>query len=79
MRWGDRIRTYGCLDQNQVPYHLATPHRVGKQKSYHSCIYRLWSARRSVNFVTKSPAGAYLRALSGTQVAGLFHQRAGEV
>ena len=24
--WGGRIRTSECLDQNQVPYHLATPH-----------------------------------------------------
>ena len=24
--WGGRIRTCGTLDQNQMPYHLATPH-----------------------------------------------------
>ena len=23
--WGERMRTSECLDQNQVPYHLATP------------------------------------------------------
>ncbi len=25
--WGGRIRTSECLDQNQVPYRLATPQR----------------------------------------------------
>ncbi len=25
--WGGRIRTCACMDQNHVPYHLATPHR----------------------------------------------------
>ena len=25
--WGARIRTWGCRDQNPVPYHLATPQR----------------------------------------------------
>ena len=24
--WGGRIRTCACMDQNHVPYHLATPH-----------------------------------------------------
>jgi hypothetical protein len=27
--WGERIRTSECLDQNQVPYHLATPQYHG--------------------------------------------------
>ena len=27
--WGGGIRTPECMDQNHVPYHLATPHRVG--------------------------------------------------
>ena len=26
--WGARIRTWGCRDQNPVPYRLATPHTV---------------------------------------------------
>lgn len=26
--WGARIRTSECLDQNQVPYRLATPQQV---------------------------------------------------
>ena len=28
--WGGRIRTYGTLDQNQLPYHLATPQYGGE-------------------------------------------------
>src|SRR5215472_15590891 len=26
--WGGRIRTFGCRNQNPVPYHLATPQRA---------------------------------------------------
>jgi hypothetical protein len=26
--WGERIRTSEWLDQNQLPYHLATPQRL---------------------------------------------------
>ena len=27
--WGARIRTWEWRNQNPLPYHLATPHRVG--------------------------------------------------
>ncbi len=31
--WGARIRTSECLNQNQEPYHLATPQRMSHSKS----------------------------------------------
>ncbi len=27
--WGGRIRTYVWQDQNPLPYHIATPQRIG--------------------------------------------------
>lgn len=36
--WGDRIRTHEWLDQNQLPYHLATPQRA--QTQIKNTIYR---------------------------------------
>lgn len=62
-----------CLDQNQVPYHLATPHRVGSPKSYHAGLIRLSSALERVNFVTNGWLSAYLGRLSGAKMTRLFH------
>lgn len=30
--WGGGIRTPECQDQNLVPYHLATPHRIDNRE-----------------------------------------------
>ena len=39
--WGGRIRTSECLDQNQVPYHLATTHYKRKGRAG-TRLYGLW-------------------------------------
>ncbi len=32
--WGTRIRTWGCQDQNLVPYRLAIPQQQERNGSY---------------------------------------------
>ncbi len=32
--WGGRIRTYACMDQNHVPYRLATPQYELRDRLY---------------------------------------------
>ena len=36
--WGGGDRTPECMDQNHVPYHLATPHRFMKNRGNYSKI-----------------------------------------
>ena len=62
--WGGRIRTSECLDQNQVPYHLATPHQASiiiqykiflSSKNYNSiCLFDVTLTIASISSFTKS-------------------------
>ncbi len=36
--WGARIRTWGCRDQNPVPYRLATPQKTVTDSTFNSLI-----------------------------------------
>ena len=68
--WGGRIRTSECLDQNQVPYRLATPHY-----RLHLLFYSLKFLCQLVYlnglFSTALTVSTPLRSSSNTSITGI--------
>ncbi len=52
--WGGGIRTPECMDQNHVPYHLATPQNIGIEPiliiSHHYLPYLLLAERHVISY-----------------------------
>lgn len=66
--WGDRIRTHEWLDQNQLPYHLATPQQAQIKDTIFRSIYTVILLIISVSFICSEPS---LAALESKYVAQL--------
>ena len=56
--WGDRIRTHEWLDQNQLPYHLATPQGADTKNTIFRRLYTVILLIFSVSFICLGSAQA---------------------